>query len=125
MSNTPVGLIILDGWGIRDGEAFNAPVLAKTPNFDAMMERFATAQLSASGSDVGLPDGQIGNSEVGHLNIGAGRLVMQTLPRMTASFMSGEAGTNPAIETFIQEADRKSTRLNSSHSQQSRMPSSA
>ena len=64
MSNTPVGLIILDGWGIRDGEAFNAPVLAKTPNFDAMMQRFATAQLSASGSDVGLPEGQIGNSEV-------------------------------------------------------------
>lgn len=104
MSNTPVGLIILDGWGIRDGEAFNAPVLAKTPNFDAMMQRFATAQLSASGSDVGLPEGQIGNSEVGHLNIGAGRLVMQTLPRMTASFSSGNAKSNAAIETFVREA---------------------
>lgn len=104
MSNTPVGLIILDGWGIRDGEAFNAPVLADTPNFDAMMQRFATARLSASGGDVGLPDGQIGNSEVGHLNIGAGRLVMQTLPRMSASFASGDAANNPAIKTFIREA---------------------
>ena len=65
MSNTPVGLIILDGWGIREGQAFNAPSLARTPNFDAMMDRFASAKLAASGADVGLPDGQIGNSEVG------------------------------------------------------------
>ena len=104
MASNPVGLIILDGWGIRKGEAFNAPVLAKTPNFDAMMERFPTARLAASGADVGLPDGQIGNSEVGHLNIGAGRVVMQTLPRMTKAFEDGSAQTNPAITTFIEEA---------------------
>ncbi|MGB0824261.1 MAG: 2,3-bisphosphoglycerate-independent phosphoglycerate mutase, partial [Alphaproteobacteria bacterium] len=111
MANTPVGLIILDGWGLREGEAFNAPALAKTPNFDAMMRGFATAQLSASGADVGLPDGQIGNSEVGHLNIGAGRVVMQTLPRMTAAFESGEAARNPAIQTFIDEAKTGSGRV--------------
>jgi len=111
MANTPVGLIILDGWGLREGEAFNAPALAKTPNFDAMMRGFATAHLSASGADVGLPDGQIGNSEVGHLNIGAGRVVMQTLPRMTAVFESGEAARNPAIQTFIDEAKTGSGRV--------------
>ena len=111
MPRTPVGLIILDGWGLRDSEAFNAPTLARTPNFDAMMARFATAELAASGADVGLPDGQIGNSEVGHLNIGAGRRVMQTLPRMTAAFDSGEAASNPAIVRFINEAKQGSGRV--------------
>ena len=111
MPDTPVGLIILDGWGIGDREAFNAPVLANTPNFDAMMQRFATAHLSASGADVGLPEGQMGNSEVGHLNIGAGRKVMQTLPRMSDSFATGDAASNAAIHTFIREAKAGSGRV--------------
>ena len=104
MPQAPVGLIILDGWGVRGETAFNAPALARTPNFDAMMERFPTARLAASGADVGLPEGQIGNSEVGHLNIGSGRVVMQTLPRITAAFASGEAAENRAILDFVAEA---------------------
>ena len=104
MSQAPVGLIILDGWGVRGEAAFNAPALARTPHFDAMMARFPTARLAASGVDVGLPEGQIGNSEVGHLNIGSGRVVMQTLPRITAAFASGEAAENRAILDFVAEA---------------------
>ena len=111
MTRTPVGLIILDGWGLRDDKTYNAPTLARTPNFDAMMARYATATLAASGADVGLPDGQIGNSEVGHLNIGAGRRVMQTLPRMTAAFASGDAALNPAITRFVDEAKQGSGRV--------------
>ena len=111
MARTPVGLIILDGWGTRAGDAFNAPALARTPHFDAMMQSCPTAQLAASGEDVGLPPGQIGNSEVGHLNIGAGRIVMQTLPRMTRAFDSGAAKTNPAITAFIEEARAGSGRV--------------
>lgn len=104
MPKTPVGLIILDGWGVRGEADFNAPALARTPHFDAMMAQFPTARLAASGSDVGLPDGQIGNSEVGHLNIGSGRVVMQTLPRITAAFDSDEASENRSIRDFVEKA---------------------
>ena len=78
----PVMLAILDGWGWREDAADNAVKQARTPNFDRLWASCPTALLRTSGKDVGLPQGQMGNSEVGHLNIGAGRVVMQDLPRI-------------------------------------------
>ena len=103
----PVMLVILDGFGWREDNADNAVRLAKTPTFTKLWEAGPRSFLRTSGKDVGLPDGQMGNSEVGHLNIGAGRVVMQDLPRITDSIATGDIKTNAA--------DRKSTRLNSSH----------
>ncbi|MCC7347402.1 MAG: 2,3-bisphosphoglycerate-independent phosphoglycerate mutase, partial [Variibacter sp.] len=86
----PVMLAILDGWGYREDPADNAVLQARTPNFDRLWAACPHALLQTSGGDVGLPGGQMGNSEVGHLNIGAGRVVMQDLPRITAAVASGE-----------------------------------
>src|SRR5215467_12967143 len=77
----PVMLVILDGFGWREEAADNAVRQARKPNFDRLWQNCPHAFLHTSGSEVGLPDGQMGNSEVGHLNIGAGRVVMQELPR--------------------------------------------
>ncbi len=82
MSNRPVMLMVLDGWGWREDETNNAVKLANTPNFDRYWTSSPRAFLKTSGLDVGLPEGQMGNSEVGHLNLGAGRVVMQDLPRI-------------------------------------------
>ncbi|MGB2159054.1 MAG: 2,3-bisphosphoglycerate-independent phosphoglycerate mutase, partial [Candidatus Puniceispirillaceae bacterium] len=71
----------MDGWGLRATPKSNAVALANTPAVDELTARWPHARLAASGPDVGLPDGQVGNSEVGHMNIGAGRVVMQDLPR--------------------------------------------
>ena len=79
----PVMLVVLDGWGFRQEAADNAIRQARTPTFDALWGSCPHALLKTSGKDVGLPDGQMGNSEVGHLNIGAGRVVMQDLPRIS------------------------------------------
>ncbi|MEE3025909.1 MAG: 2,3-bisphosphoglycerate-independent phosphoglycerate mutase, partial [Pseudomonadota bacterium] len=81
----PVILCIMDGWGLRDSADANAVAMAATPAYDALLARWPHARLAASGPDVGLPDGQVGNSEVGHMNIGAGRIVMQDLPRINAA----------------------------------------
>ena len=78
MSNEKVALIILDGYGIGEPNAGNAIYTAKTPVMDGLLRRWPHTKLSASGLDVGLPDGQMGNSEVGHTNIGSGRVVFQT-----------------------------------------------
>ncbi len=86
----PVLLAILDGWGWRDDPADNAVAQGATPNFDRLMRDFPHAFLTAHGAAVGLPDGQMGNSEVGHLNIGAGRVVMQDLPRIDRAAAGGE-----------------------------------
>ncbi len=96
----PVTLVILDGWGWRGDGADNAVRQAKTPNFDRLMQA-PSAFLRTSGRDVGLPDGQMGNSEVGHLNIGAGRIVMQDLPRIGAAIEDGSLRTNPAIVRLL------------------------
>lgn len=85
----PIVLCILDGWGIGDGGANDAIASAHTPNFDAMMKEYLHTTLKASGLEVGLPEGQMGNSEVGHMNIGAGRVVMQYLPRISKAFKDG------------------------------------
>jgi 2,3-bisphosphoglycerate-independent phosphoglycerate mutase len=98
----PVMLVILDGWGWREDSADNAVRLGQTPAFDRLWSTCPRAFLKTSGRDVGLPDGQMGNSEVGHLNIGAGRVVMQDLPRIGDAIASGEIGRMPAIADHIE-----------------------
>jgi 2,3-bisphosphoglycerate-independent phosphoglycerate mutase len=97
----PVMLVILDGWGWREETADNAIRQAKTPTFDRLWQTGPHGFLHTSGKDVGLPDGQMGNSEVGHLNIGAGRVVMQDLPRIGAAIASGEIAKAPALTDLI------------------------
>src|SRR5215510_1048880 len=97
----PVMLLILDGWGWREDAADNAVRQARTPNFDRLWASCPHALLHTSGKDVGLPDGQMGNSEVGHLNIGAGRVVMQDLPRISDAIASGEIQHAPALTGLI------------------------
>src|SRR5262245_25434591 len=102
----PAVLCILDGWGWRPDAKDNAILAAKTPNFDRMMRECPHALLATSGRQVGLPDGQMGNSEVGHTNIGAGRLVMQDLPRIEDAVESGALAERPALRAFIADAKR-------------------
>src|SRR5262252_6372815 len=102
----PVMLAILDGWGWREASADNAVRLARTPRFNKLWETCPHALLHTSGKDVGLPPGQMGNSEVGHLNIGAGRVVMQDLPRIGDAIASGEIARAPALLNLIGELRR-------------------
>lgn len=97
----PVMLVVLDGWGWREDRANNAVLQAKTPTFDRLWATCPHGFLRTSGKDVGLPDGQMGNSEVGHLNIGAGRVVMQDLPRIDDAIASGEIAKAPAVTGLI------------------------
>ena len=99
----PVMLVIMDGWGWREDPADNAVRQAKTPTFDRLWRTGPHGFLHTSGKDVGLPDGQMGNSEVGHLNIGAGRVVMQDLPRIGAAIASGEVARAPALVDLIKK----------------------
>ena len=94
---SPVVLIVLDGWGLRPDRANNAIALARTPVYHELLRRYPHAQLIASGEAVGLPAGQMGNSEVGHMNMGAGRIVYQDLTRIDKSIADGEFFTNPAL----------------------------
>ncbi|MBN2259789.1 MAG: 2,3-bisphosphoglycerate-independent phosphoglycerate mutase [Clostridiales bacterium] len=91
-------LIIMDGWGNSINEDGNAVKKAKTPNFTKLISKYPSMEIKASGLDVGLPDGQMGNSEVGHLNIGAGRIVYQELTRVTKAIKDGDFFTN---ESFL------------------------
>jgi 2,3-bisphosphoglycerate-independent phosphoglycerate mutase len=93
----PVVLCIMDGWGHRTEADHNAVALARSPVFDRLMASSPHSFLAASGGDVGLPDGQVGNSEVGHMNIGAGRVVMQDLPRINAAVADGSLAAHPAL----------------------------
>src|ERR1700761_8193577 len=97
----PVMLVILDGFGWRDEAEDNAIRQARTPTFDRLWEAGPRGFLHTSGKDVGLPDGQMGNSEVGHLNIGAGRVVMQDLPRIGTAIANGEVAQTPALTDLI------------------------
>jgi len=97
----PVMLVVLDGWGWREEIADNAVRQAKTPTFDGLWASDPHGFLRTSGLDVGLPPGQMGNSEVGHLNIGAGRVVMQDLPRIGEAIASGEIAQAPALVGLI------------------------
>jgi 2,3-bisphosphoglycerate-independent phosphoglycerate mutase len=97
----PVVLCILDGWGKRLETGANAPALAQTPNFDRIMSSCPNAELITHGPDVGLPTGQMGNSEVGHTNIGAGRVVAMDLGQIDLAIEDGSFFQNDAILSFI------------------------
>src|SRR6478609_10724782 len=110
MDKKPVVLIIRDGWGVNPGgketaiKDGNATLLAKTPFHEVMFAKYPKGFLSASGLDVGLPDGQMGNSEVGHLNLGAGRIVYQDLTRINKAIADGELGRNRVLQDAIAAA---------------------
>ena len=97
MSKKPTVLMILDGFGLNDKTEGNAVAQAKKPNIDALMKEYPFVKGNASGLAVGLPDGQMGNSEVGHLNMGAGRIVYQELTRITKEINDGEFFSNQAL----------------------------
>ena len=103
MSKKPVALIIMDGFGLSDSKEGNAIMAANKKNYDMLYEAYPHASLEASGEAVGLPDGQMGNSEVGHLTIGAGRTVYQSLTRINVAIKDGSFFTNPA---FLKATDR-------------------
>jgi len=96
-SVAPVVLAILDGWGHGESSECNAISLAETPVMDALWEAYPHALIQASGADVGLPDGQMGNSEVGHLTIGSGRVIRQELVRISKAVKDGSLALNPAL----------------------------
>ena len=100
----PLTLVIMDGYGILPPSPSNAVTCANTPQLDALFAKHPHTQLSASGFDVGLPKGQMGNSEVGHTNIGAGRVVFQDLPRISKSIEDGDFFENPAFAQAIENA---------------------
>src|SRR5215475_2676004 len=102
----PVMLVVLDGWGWREEKADNAVRLARTPTFDRLWSTCPHALLKTSGHDVGLPDRQMGNSEVGHLNIGAGRVVVQDLPRISDAIASGEIKRAGALTSLIDKLEQ-------------------
>ena len=99
-----LGLIILDGWGIGDGTQSDAIAQAQTPYMDSLLKHFPHSTLQTSGENVGLPKGQMGNSEVGHLNIGAGRIVYQELTRINKSISDGDFFINPILLKAMQQA---------------------
>jgi len=101
-----VALIVLDGWGYRAEAASNAVSAARTPRLTRLMEGFPSTTLGASGLDVGLPEGQMGNSEVGHLNLGAGRIVYQDYTRINLAIQTGEFFTNEALVDACQRVRR-------------------
>ena len=101
MNLTPTLLLILDGWGIAPEGPGNATFLAATPNMDALFASCPNSRLTASGRAVGLPEGYMGNSEVGHLNIGAGRIVYQDMTRIDVAIEDGSFATNPAISDLL------------------------
>jgi 2,3-bisphosphoglycerate-independent phosphoglycerate mutase len=111
MSKKPVALIILDGFALRDEDKGNAVTHAKKPNFDRFWNEYPHATLQASGEAVGLPEGQMGNSEVGHLNIGAGRVVYQSLTRVNVAIREGEFEQNETLLAAVKHAKEKGTNL--------------
>ena len=100
-AKTPLALIILDGWGLRADRDQNAVELAEPANFKGLLQKYRHATLQASGEAVGLPDGQMGNSEVGHTNLGAGRIVYQDLTRIDKSIREGEFFERPVLRQLF------------------------
>ena len=103
MNKTPTTLVIMDGFGLSDSTAGNAVRAANTPVLDGLFAEYAHTELQASGLDVGLPAGQMGNSEVGHTNIGGGRVVFQDLPRISRSIEDGSFFENPAYNQAMDD----------------------
>src|SRR5450755_3477851 len=100
----PMVLVILDGFGERAEKADNAVRLAKTPALDALFARYPHTLIGTSGPDVGLPPGQMGNSEVGHLNFGAGRIAMMDISRIDNAVHDGTLGTNAVLADIVDAA---------------------
>ncbi|PIR57091.1 MAG: 2,3-bisphosphoglycerate-independent phosphoglycerate mutase, partial [Parcubacteria group bacterium CG10_big_fil_rev_8_21_14_0_10_41_35] len=98
----PLVLVILDGWGISPDKKGNAVVLGKTPVFDKLLKEYPNSQLSASGKSVGLPDNQKGNSEAGHMNLGAGRVTLQDVCEISKAIDDGIFFKNPAFFSAIE-----------------------
>ena len=111
MNKTPTVLVIMDGFGIGAPGPGNAVSLANTPVLDRLFAENAHTTLSASGLDVGLPAGQMGNSEVGHTNIGGGRVVFQDLPRISRAIETGEFFKNPAYNKAMDDCLEKGSSL--------------
>ncbi len=111
INKRPVLLMILDGFGLSEKKEGNAVAAAKTPNIDRLFSTFPHSTLEASGMSVGLPEGQMGNSEVGHLNIGAGRIVYQDLTRITKSIKDGDFFNNPILIDAIENVKTKGSSL--------------
>ncbi|MFV8826547.1 2,3-bisphosphoglycerate-independent phosphoglycerate mutase [Alkalihalobacterium sp. APHAB7] len=111
MSKKPVAMIILDGFALRNETKGNAVTHAKKPNFDRYWNNYPHAQLKASGEAVGLPEGQMGNSEVGHLNIGAGRIVYQSLTRVNLSIREGDFYENQTFNKAMDHVKEKNSSL--------------
>ncbi len=107
----PVVLCVLDGFGINEDPERNALLAARMPTWDAIRAHWPVSQLQAAGTDVGLPPGQMGNSEVGHLNLGAGFRVLQDLPRITGAIEDGSFFENPVLSAAAGHADRGGARL--------------
>lgn len=111
INNQKVGLIILDGWGLGDRSKADAIFNARTPVMDSLLEKYPNSTLTASGEAVGLPDGQMGNSEVGHLNIGAGRIVYQELTRINKSIREGAFFKNSVLTECFEKAQKSGKKL--------------
>lgn len=111
MANKPVMLVILDGWGISRDIEGNAIALANKPFYDKLLQQYPHCVLQSSGEAVGLPEGQMGNSEVGHLNIGAGRIVYQELTRINRAVRLGEFAGNPVLKQAIEKAVQENKAL--------------
>ena len=111
MRKKPVALIILDGFGYSEKVEGNAVAAAKTPNIDGYMARYPHNVIHCSGMDVGLPDGQMGNSEVGHTNIGAGRIVYQELTRITKAIQDGSFFENEALLQAVANCKKHNSAL--------------
>ncbi|MDW7660155.1 MAG: 2,3-bisphosphoglycerate-independent phosphoglycerate mutase [Bacillota bacterium] len=107
----PTAIIIMDGWGQNDSVRGNAVAMADTPNYDRLIQKYPNTLIAASGLDVGLPNGQMGNSEVGHLNIGAGRVIYQELTRITKSILDGDFFTNKELVGAMEHAKANGTKL--------------
>ncbi|MFW6285029.1 MAG: 2,3-bisphosphoglycerate-independent phosphoglycerate mutase, partial [Bacillota bacterium] len=107
----PVALIIMDGVGLEEEGKGNAVALANTPNLDRLMKKYPTSALRASGEAVGLPEGQMGNSEVGHMNIGAGRVVYQSLTRIHKAIKDGSFYENEAYNHAMDHVNENSSKL--------------
>ena len=110
-ANGPVVLCIMDGWGHREETAHNAVALAATPAVDALAERWPTSLLAASGADVGLPDGQVVNSEVGHMNIVAGRIVMHDLPPLNSACKDGSLAAHAVLHAIAKKTAARGARI--------------
>lgn len=107
----PVVLCILDGWGIGDGGEYDAIASANTPCYDAMIKNFPNTTLTTFGGAVGLPEEQMGNSEVGHMNIGAGRVVMQFLPRIHKAFAENTVKDIPCVQSLMNNLKQSGKKL--------------